>query len=150
MSRTSQTYCPADGRPLTVDVQEGPGWRLVSDLSRGTFAVLVGGPGWACELTMGEAAALTHGCATLIEQYRLLRDQLLEEEAITLEHEAPLVGAGGASGVLWMALEGKRRAWGLSFVLTPGPGQRAVEGSWPPGSAAAFGAALRSRTEIGP
>jgi hypothetical protein len=127
-----------------VDVQEGPGWRLVIDPARDPFSVLVGGPGWACELSSAEAAGLAHACRTLTAQHRALRDQLMAEEEIGLEHEAPLHG----EGLLWMGLEGDRTGWALTFVLDPGVGRRAVEGTWPVGSAAAFAAALVSRPEI--
>ena len=35
-------------------LQEGPGWRLARDPSRGEFSILVGGEGWAFELTEPE------------------------------------------------------------------------------------------------
>ena len=38
--------------------QEGPGWRLARDPDRGLHPVLIGGAGWAFELTEPEWAAL--------------------------------------------------------------------------------------------
>ena len=41
--------------------QEGPGWRLARDPDRGLHPVLIGGAGWAFELTEAEWAALGLG-----------------------------------------------------------------------------------------
>jgi hypothetical protein len=120
-----------------MQVQEGEGWRLAVDPSRQPFPVLIGGHGWAAELQTQEAQRLQHGIARLVEQHRQLVATLLEEEAIELELELGL-----ADGCLWLALEGDRRRWRLRFVLTPGPGQRGVEGAWSSGASAAFAAAL--------
>ncbi|MFZ9570377.1 MAG: DUF1818 family protein, partial [Vulcanococcus sp.] len=38
--------------------REGEGWRLAWDASRHPFSVLIGGAGWAAELTDLEAQAL--------------------------------------------------------------------------------------------
>ena len=51
-----------------MQVQEGEGWRLVVDPAREPFAVLIGGEGWAAELTGGEARALSRGVAQLVRQ----------------------------------------------------------------------------------
>ena len=85
------------------------------------------------ELTLEEARALHQGLLKLVQEHRGLADQLMAEEAISLELER---------GPLWMALEGGRQAWELRFVLTPAAGQRAVEGSWGFAASAALVAAL--------
>lgn len=120
-----------------MQVQEGEGWRLAVDPSRQPFSVLVGGQGWAAELRAEEAQRLREGVARLLEQHGQMVGTLLEEEAIELELELAL-----AEGWLWLALEGDRRRWSLRFVLTPGPGQRGLEGGWQAGASAAFAAAL--------
>ncbi len=113
--------------------QEGKGWRLAWDGARHPFGVLVGGDGWAVELTQAEAEALRAALADLAGQHAALVDQLMAEEAIELELER---------GPWWLAIEGDRRQWDLRVVLNPGAGQRAIEGSWPAPASAAFTRAL--------
>lgn len=127
-----------------MQVQEGEGWRLAVDPLRQPFPVLIGGPHWASELAAGEALGLREGVTRLLEQHRWLADQLLEEEAITLEFELSLADQADRAGpaCLWLELEGDRQRWSLRFVLTPAAGRRALEGGWPPAASAAFAAAL--------
>ncbi len=126
-------------------VQEGEGWRLVVDLARQPFPVLIGGSHWAAELAPEEAEALRYGIVRLIDQHRALVAGLLEEEAITLEFEAGLE----PEGWLWLELEGSRRDFALRFLLHPPPGRRAVEGAWPAGAGAAFAAAITQAEGLG-
>ncbi|MCP9807958.1 DUF1818 family protein [Cyanobium sp. HWJ4-Hawea] len=120
-------------------VQQGEGWRFLVDPGRHPYVVLVGGCGWATELTAAEAQELLQGVAKLQSQHGDLADQLMAEESITLEWEL---------GELWLELEGDRNGWGLRFLLSPeampgpGPKRRAVEGSWSQGAAPAFAQAL--------
>ena len=116
-------------------VQEGEGWRWLVDPGRYPFAVLVGGFDWAVELTAEEARGLQEGLVHLVQEHRGLVDQLMPEEAISLELER---------GSLWMALEGDREVWQLRFVLTPDSQSRAVEGGWRPEASVALVAALVS------
>jgi len=127
-----------------VQVHEGEGWRLVVDPLRQPFPVLIGGEHWASELAAAEALSLQEGVRRLLEQHRGLTDQLLEEEALTLELEVALAAEAGLAGApgLWLELEGDRQHWSLRFVLTPAAGRRALEGGWPPAASAAFAAAL--------
>ena len=119
-----------------MQVQEGEGWRWLVDPARHPFSVLVGGQGWAVELTAAEAQDLQQGLVRLVQEHRGLADQLMGEEAISLELER---------GSLWVALDGDRDGWELRFVLTPaGGGSRAVEGSWTAEASAALVAALAS------
>lgn len=64
---------------------EGPGWRLAWRDENHRFAVLIGGQGWAVELSAAEAKALAAAVADLVCEHQALFDQLLSEEAITLE-----------------------------------------------------------------
>ena len=120
-----------------MEVQEGEGWRLAVDPSRRPFPVLIGGSGWAAELSAPEGEALRRGVARLVGQHRQLVDTLMAEEAIALELEMELAGGG-----LWLGLEGDRQAWSLRFVLTPAAGQRGRVGAWSAGASAAIAAAL--------
>ena len=114
--------------------REGEGWRLAWDGSRQPFGVLIGGDGWAAELTLAEAEALRDALTDLAAQHAALVDQLLAEEAIELELERD---------PWWLAIEGDRQCWSLRVVLSPAPGQRAFEGGWEPAAAMAFSAALQ-------
>ena len=114
--------------------QEGDGWRVSHDPSRGEFCVLVGGERWAFELTEPEWRDLVDLVATLEQQYRGLVDQLMPEESIELELDR---------GVWWGCLSGDRSQWELRILLTPLEG-RAAQGEWPAPAAAAAVAALRT------
>ncbi len=114
--------------------REGEGWRLAWDGSRQPFSVLMAGEGWATELTEPEAEALREAVADLVAQHQGLVDQLMQEETIELELERD---------PWWLAIEGDRRHWSLRVVLTPAPGQRALEGSWSEVAARPFSQALQ-------
>jgi hypothetical protein len=114
--------------------REGEGWRLAWDAGRQPFPVLIGGHGWAAELTAAEAEALRDAVADLAAQHGALVEQLMAEEAIELELER---------GAWWLAIEGDRGSWSLRVVLSPDPGQRALEGSWTALAARPFSQALQ-------
>ena len=114
--------------------QEGPGWRLAWDPTRTDFCVLIGGDGWAVELTQPEWSELVALAVELDHQHRLLVDQLMDEEAIELELDR---------GVWWGCLAGDRSSWSLSVVLSPQAG-RGLEGHWSAPAAAAMVAAMRT------
>ena len=116
--------------------QEGPGWRLARDLSRKDFPFLIGGESWAVELTEMEVKGLYALLVELEHQYMLIRDQLMEEESITLELEQQ---------EWWGCLDGTRERWGLQVVLQANEMQRrGLEGAWPAPAAQAFFAALKT------
>ena len=116
--------------------QEGPGWRLAHDLSRNGFPFLIGGEFWAVELTEMEVKGLHALLVELDHQHSLIRDQLMEEESITLELEHQ---------EWWGCLDGTRARWGLQVVLQGNETQRrGLEGAWPAPAAQAFLAALRT------
>ena len=116
--------------------QEGPGWRLACDLSRKGFPFLIGGELWAVELTETEVKGLHALLVELVHQHSLIRDQLMEEESITLELEQQ---------EWWGCLDGTRDHWGLQVVLQgSGMHRRGLEGAWPAPAAQAFLAALKT------
>ena len=116
--------------------QEGPGWRLAQDLSRNGFPFLIGGELWAVELTEMEVKGLHALLVELVHQHTLIRDQLMEDESITLELQQQ---------EWWGCLDGTRDRWGLQVVLQGSEmQQRGLEGSWPAPAAQAFLAALRT------
>jgi hypothetical protein len=125
---------PAGRIEVGMVQREGEGWRLAWDAGRQPFSVLIGGDGWAAELSLSEAEALRDGVSLLAAQHADLVDQLMAEEAISLELERQ---------PWWIGLEGDRAGWALRVVLTPGPGQRAVEGCWSMAASRPFMAALQ-------
>lgn len=122
--------------------REGQGWRLVWDPHRAPFPLLIGGDGWASELTALEGQALCRAVLMVRGQHRELVATLMKEEALSLEFTGSVPGPPpGVEGSLWVALEGDRLAWSLRFVLQPASGQRGLEGFWARGAAEAFAAA---------
>ncbi|MFN7678593.1 MAG: DUF1818 family protein [Cyanobacteriota bacterium] len=123
--------------------REGEGWRLAWDAMRSPFPLLVGGQGWAIELTSAEGQVLHRAVEMVCRQHHDLAGTLMDEEAITLEFHGTLPGPDTEDGgSLWLALEGDRHRWTLRLILQPPSGQRAVEGAWCVGAAAAFAQAL--------
>ena len=114
--------------------QEGEGWRLARDVSRGYFCVLIGGASWAVELTDMEWRSLVVLLSELQDQHQSLVSQLMAEESISIELER---------GVWWGCLDGDRERWSLSIVLTAEFG-RGAEGHWPNPAAAAMVASMRT------
>jgi len=126
-----------------VEICEGSGWRLVVDPARAPFIALIGGDGWASELTAAELGALRLAVARLTAQHRAMADVLMAEEAVAMEVELPIgEPEGGGAGSLWLGLEGDRHHWTLQLVLTPAPGLRGIEGGWSAAASEAFSAAL--------
>ena len=115
--------------------QEGPGWRLARDASRPVFPVLIGGEGWAFELTEMEAEGLVTLLSALTDQHQALRSQLMAEESIELEME---------SGAWWGCLEGSCDLWRVQVVLEGRDGARGLEAHWPAPAAPAFVTAMRT------
>ena len=135
MSKINLICCLAEVASLIQ--HEGPGWRLVRDLNRGNYSVLVGGLSWAFELTEAEWICLSDIVLELVDQHRVLVDQLMLEESIELELDrAPW----------WCCLDGDRASWSLSVVLSA-PDARSVEGRWPSPAAQAMAAAMRTLRE---
>jgi hypothetical protein len=114
--------------------REGEGWRIVWDGDRHPFAVLIGGAGWATELSRAEAESLRDALADLLAQHAALVNQLMAEESISLELERD---------PWWLTIDGDRREWSLQVMLSPQPGQRAFEGSWPHPASRGFSQALQ-------
>ena len=112
--------------------REGPGWRLARDTSREPFSVLLGGSNWALELTECEWKDFSAVVFALADQHRNLLDQLMEEESIELQMER---------GAWWSCLDGDRRGWSLTVVLS-GDG-RGAELHWPQPAAESLVAAMR-------
>jgi hypothetical protein len=97
-----------------VEICEGQGWRLVVDPSRNPYTALIGGEGWASELTVAELLALQRASGRLTEQHGALADTLMAEEAIDIELELPIgEPRADGGGSLWLGLRGDRSGWSL-------------------------------------
>ena len=103
--------------------KEGPGWRIIRDSSRENFSTLIGGESWAIELNQSEWETLVKVVIDLSDQYKKTKDQLMDEEDITLEMEFnPWLGI----------LKGDKNGWKLKLILDPRDSlSRSAEFSWP-------------------
>ena len=119
--------------------QEGPGWRLARDVTRSNYTVLIGGDHWAIEITEQEWEGLTSLLCDLTDEHKKITDQLMDEEAISLEIER---------SPWWACLDGDGDDWSIHVVLQ-GDQQRGrgAEGHWPAPAAKAMTAALRTAWE---
>ncbi len=116
--------------------QEGPGWRLARDTSRMPFPVLIGGESWAIELTENEWKTLFSLVEELADQHLALVNQLMPEEAVSLEIEREF---------WWACLDGDKQAWSLKLILQGnGEGFRGVEAFWPIPAAQSIATAMRN------
>tara|TARA_B100000214_G_scaffold363991_1_gene330078 strand:- start:431 stop:811 length:381 start_codon:yes stop_codon:yes gene_type:complete len=88
--------------------KEGPGWRIIIDLSRENFSTLIGGESWAIELTKSEFKSLARVVIDLSDQYENIKDQLMGDEDITLELE---------SNPWFAILKGDQFGWNLKLIL---------------------------------
>ena len=103
--------------------KEGPGWRIIFDSSRDNFSTLIGGEAWAIELDKSEWNILVEVVMELCDQYKLVKEQLMGDEDITLELERSP----------WLAiLNGDQYGWNLRLILSAsGLFNRGAEVYWP-------------------
>ena len=103
--------------------KEGPGWRIIRDLSRDNFSTLIGGDTWAIELDQAEWKNLVRLVIDLSDQYEEVKSQLMGDEDITLELERNP----------WLAiLKGDQYGWNLKLILEGNNSfNRGAEIYWP-------------------
>ncbi len=103
--------------------QEGQGWRIIRDASRGDFSTLIGGQSWAIELNQFEWETLVNVVIDLSDQYKNIKEELMGEEDITLEMESNP----------WLAiLQGDQYGWNLKLILESSDSlNRGAEVFWP-------------------
>ena len=106
-----------------MNKKEGPGWRIIRDSSRDNFSTLIGGESWAIELNQSEWKALVKVVMDLSDQHKDIKDQLMDDEDITLELEANP----------WLAiLKGDKQGWNLKLILNSSDSMiRGAEVFWP-------------------
>ena len=103
-------------------VKDQKRWRLLKDLKKGKFCFLIGVDNWSIELQKSEFNSLYLLLLKINEQLLVIKDELMDEESITLELEQ----------LPWyIHLEGKKNEWSLRFVFKSQDQTRSFEMYWP-------------------
>ena len=97
-------------------------WRLFRDFKKGKFCFLIGVDNWAVELQKSEFDSLYFLLIKINEQLLGIKNELMDEESVTLELEQ----------LPWyIELEGKKNEWSLRFVFDSQDQTRSFEMYWP-------------------
>ncbi len=103
-------------------VKDQKRWRLLRDFKKGKFCFLIGVDNWSIELQKSEFYSLYLLLLRINEQLLVIKDQLMDEEHITLELE----------NLPWyIQLEGNKNEWSLRFVFESQDQTRSFEMYWP-------------------
>ena len=103
-------------------VKDQKRWRLLRDFKKGKFCFLIGVDHWSIELQKSEFYSLYTLLLKLNEQLSSIKNELMDEESITLEIEK----------LPWfIELEGKKNDWSLRFVFESQNQTRSFEMFWP-------------------
>ena len=97
-------------------------WRLLKNYKKGKFCFLIGVDNWSIELQKSEFESLCLLLLKINKQLLGIKDQLMDEEFITLELEK----------LPWyIELKGKKNLWSLRFVFESQEQTRSFEMFWP-------------------
>ena len=97
-------------------------WKLLRDFKKGKFCFLIGVDNWSIELQKSEFYSLYVLLARINEQLKSIKNDLMDEESITLELEQ----------LPWfIELEGRKNEWSLRFVFESQDQTRSFEMYWP-------------------
>ena len=97
-------------------------WRLFKDFKKGKYCFLIGVDNWSIELQKSEFCSLYLLLIKLYEELSSIKNELMDEESITLKTEQ----------LPWyIELEGKKNEWSLSFVFESQDQTRSFEMYWP-------------------
>ena len=97
-------------------------WKLLRDFKKGKFCFLIRVDNWAIELQKGEFNSLYLLLLRINKQLLGIKNELMDEESITLELEQ----------LPWyIELEGKKNEWSLRFVFESQDQTRSFEMFWP-------------------
>jgi len=103
-------------------LKEQKRWRLLRDFKKGKFCFLIGIDNWSIELQKSEFDSLYLSLLNINEQLLGIKNQLMDEESITLELEK----------LPWyIQLDGKKNEWSLRFVFESQDQTRSFEMYWP-------------------
>ena len=97
-------------------------WRLLKDFKRGKFCFLIGVDNWSVELQKSEFNSLYLVLLKINEQFLGIKNELMDEETISLELEQ----------LPWsIQLEGDKNEWSLRFIFESQDQTRSFEMYWP-------------------
>ena len=103
-------------------MEEQKKWRLLKDFKKGKFCFLIGVDNWSIELQKSEFDSLCISLLKLNEQLLGIKDELMDEESISLVLEE----------LPWfIELEGKKNSWSLRLVFESQEQTRSFEMYWP-------------------
>ena len=103
-------------------VKDQKRWRLLKDLKKGKFCFLISVDNWSIELQKSEFHSLYLLLLKINKQLLGIKNELMDEEFITLELEQ----------LPWyIELEGKKNEWSLRFVFESQDQTRSFEMYWP-------------------
>jgi len=103
-------------------VKDQKKWRLIKDLKKGKFCFLISVDKWSIELQKSEFHSLYLLLLRINKQLLAIKNELMDEESITLELEQ----------LPWyVELEGKKNKWSLRFVFESQEETRSFEMYWP-------------------
>tara|TARA_B100000902_G_scaffold377846_1_gene410497 strand:- start:299 stop:667 length:369 start_codon:yes stop_codon:yes gene_type:complete len=103
-------------------LREENNWRLIKDLKKGKFCYLISVGNWAIELKQSEFLSLYLSLMKINNQLLEIKNQLMDDELITLEIEQ----------LPWyIELDGKKNEWNLRLVFESQEDTRSFEMYWP-------------------
>ena len=103
-------------------IEDQKRWRLLKDCKKGKFCFLIGVDNWSIELQKSEFHSLYLLLLRINNQLLGIKNELMDEESITLELEQ----------LPWfIQLEGKKNEWSLRFVFESQDQTRSFEMYWP-------------------
>ena len=103
-------------------VKDQKRWRLLRDFKKGKFCFLISVDNWSIELQKSEFNSLYLLLLKINEQLLCIKNELMDEELITLELEQ----------LPWfIQLEGKKDEWSLRFIFESQDQTRSFEMYWP-------------------
>ena len=103
-------------------VKDQKRWRLLRDFKKGKYCFLIGVDNWAIELQKNEFHSLYLLLFRVHEQLLNIKNELMDEEYISLELEQ----------IPWyVELKGKKNDWSLRFVFESQDQTRSFEMYWP-------------------
>ena len=97
-------------------------WRVLKNFKKGKFCFLISVDNWSIELQKNEFHSLYLLLLRINEQLVDIKNELMDEESISLELEQ----------LPWyVELEGKKNEWSLRFVFESQDQTRSFEMFWP-------------------
>ena len=103
-------------------VKDQKRWRLLADCKKTKFCFLIGVDNWSIELQKSEFYSLYLLLLRINEQLLGIKNELMDEECISLELEQQ---------PWYIVLEGKKNEWSLRFVFESQDQTRSFEMYWP-------------------